>query len=395
MSIRTLTLALTGIACASLLVACSKPAPTEKPIQSVKVMTVSTSGLTADAELAGEVRARVESRLGFRVAGKIIRRQAELGQRVQAGVVLAQLDPQDYQLAAQAARAQVAAALTNRNLAATDFKRYAELRAQNFISGAELERREATLKAAQAQLEQAQAQASAQGNQAGYTSLVADVAGVVTAVEAEAGQVVAAGTPVVRIAQDGPRDVVFAVAEDKVALVTVGSAVQIRPWGAGAAVKGAVREVAASADPITRTFTVKVGLDAHDALPLGTTVTVLPQALARSDVQAIKLPTSALRQDGGGTAVWVLDASSMTVKLQPIQVATADGNEVVVASGLQPGQQVVTAGVHVLNPGQKVTLYKDKYAPAPVNAGGIATKSVASTASAGASTPAAAASRAQ
>lgn len=388
MSTKSLTLALTGIACAALLAACSKPAPSEEPIRSVKVMTVSNSGLSADAELAGEVRARVESRLGFRVAGKIIRRQAELGQRVQAGFVLAQLDPQDYQLAAQAAKAQVAAALTNRDLAAADFKRYKELRAQNFISGAELERREAALQAAQAQLDQAQAQASAQGNQAAYTNLVADVPGVVTAVEAEPGQVVAAGTPVVRIAQDGPRDVVFAVAEDKVALVKVGSAVQIKPWSAGAVVKGVVREVAASADPVTRTFTVKVGMDAGDALPLGTTVTVLPQALARADVQAIKLPTSALRQDGGGTAVWVLDPSSMTVKLQPIQIGTADGNEVVVASGLQPGQQVVTAGVHVLNPGQKVSLYKEKYQSAPVNADNVAIKTVAASAPKGAASAA-------
>lgn len=389
MSTKSLTLALTGIACTVLLAACSKPAPSEEPIRSVKVMTVSSSGLTADAELAGEVRARVESRLGFRVAGKIIRRQAELGQRVQAGAVLAQLDPQDYQLAAQAAKAQVAAALTNRDLAAADFKRYKELRAQNFISGAELERRDAALKSAQAQLDQAQAQASAQGNQAAYTALVADVSGVVTAVEAEPGQVVAAGTPVVRIAQDGPRDVVFAVAEDKVGQVKLGSAVQIKPWGAGALVKGSVREVAASADAVTRTYTVKVGLDAGDVLPLGSTVTVLPQALARADMQAIKLPTSALRQDGSGTAVWLLDPSSMTVKLQPIQIGSADGNEVVVASGLQVGQQVVTAGVHVLNPGQKVTVYKEKYAVAPVNAGNVATKSVA------APTPQAAASAAQ
>jgi multidrug efflux system membrane fusion protein len=127
----------------------------------------------------------VESRLGFRVAGKITRRQAELGQRVKAGQVLAQLDPQDYKLAADAARAQVAAAQTNRDLAAADFKRFAALKDQNFISGAELERRDTTLKAAQAQLEQAQAQLSRQGNQAGYTNLVADVSGVVTAMEAE------------------------------------------------------------------------------------------------------------------------------------------------------------------------------------------------------------------
>ena len=351
-----------------LLSACSKPAPPEEPIRAVKVLTVGVGSMNSGAEFAGEVRARVESRLGFRVSGKIVRRQAELGQRVKAGDVLAQLDPQDYQLAAQAARAQVVAAQTNRDLAAADFKRYKELRDQNFISGAELERRDAALKAAQAQFDQARAQGSAQGNQAAYTTLVADVSGVVTAIEAEPGQVVAAGTPVVRIAKDGPRDVVFAVPEDKVALIKVGSDADVRAWAANVSLKGQVREVAASADPVTRTFAVKVALPTQDALALGTTVSVLPHALDRSSVQVIKLPTSALRQDGKTSAVWLLDTTSMTVKLQPIQIATADGNEVVVAGGLQPGMQVVSAGVHVLSPGQKVKLYKEKLPPAPANA---------------------------
>lgn len=373
---------LTLVVTALLLSACSRPAPTEEPIRAVKVMTVGVEGMRSGAEFAGEVRAQVESRLGFRVGGKIVRRQAELGQRVRAGTVLAQLDPQDYQLAAQAAKAQVAAARTNRDLAAADFRRYKDLREQNFISGAELERRDATLKAAQAQLDQALAQGSAQGNQATYTTLVADVSGVVTAVEAEPGQVVAAGTPVVRIAQDGPRDVVFSVPEDKVGLMKVGSDVDVRAWSATASVKGVVREVAASADPVTRTFGVKVSLPTQDALALGTTVAVLPHALDRSGVQVIKLPTSALRQDGQTSAVWVLDTATMTVKLQPIQIATADGNDVVVAGGLQPGMQVVSAGVHVLSPGQKVTVYKEKTPLVPVNPAQAAMNLVATGASA-------------
>ena len=377
MSIKSIPTAVMLIAAALVLTACSKPAPTEEPIRAVKVITVGVEGMLSGAEFAGEVRARVDSRLGFRVGGKIVRRQAELGQRVKAGQVLAQLDPQDYQLAAQAAKAQVAVAATNRDLAAADFKRYKELRDQNFISGAELERRDATLKAAQAQVDQAQAQLSGQGNQAAYTTLVADVSGVVTAVEAEPGQVVAAGTPVVRIAQDGPRDVVFSVPEDRVALIKPGSIVDVRAWSATVALKGVVREVAASADPVTRTFGVKVSLDAKDAWPLGTTVSVVPHAFDRSGVPVIKLPTSALRQDGKSSAVWVLDTASMTVKLQPIQIATADGNDVVVAAGLQPGMQVVAAGVHVLSPGQKVTIYKEKGAVAPVNPASAAMNSVA------------------
>jgi multidrug efflux pump subunit AcrA (membrane-fusion protein) len=115
--------------------------------------------------------------------------------------------------------------------------------------------------------------------------------------------------------------------------------------------------VAAAADPVTRTYSVKVGLKAQDALPLGSTVTVLPKALNRSGAQAIKLPTSALRQDGGKTAVWVLDPASMQVRSVPITVDTADANEAVVSAGLSPGMLVVSTGVHVLSPGQKVSLY--------------------------------------
>jgi RND family efflux transporter MFP subunit len=345
---------------ALILAGCSRPEPVEEPVRAVKVVTVGTSDFDTQPEYSGEVRARVESRLGFRVAGKITRRQAELGQHVQAGQALAQLDPQDYRLAADAARAQLAAAQTNRDLAAADLKRYRELRAQNFISGAELERRESTWKAAQAQFEQAQAQLASQGNQASYTTLVADVAGVVTAIEAEPGQVVQAGTPVVRIAQDGARDVVFAVPEDRAGLIKPGSPVTVRGWSAGREFEGQVREVAASADAVTRTYAVKVAIDAAASPPLGATVYARPQALARTGTPVIKLPTSALRQEGKGSAVWVLDRQAMTVRSQPVQVATADGNEAVIGGGLTPGMTVVAAGVHVLSPGQKVTIYQSK-----------------------------------
>ncbi len=350
------------IAVAMWLTACSKPAPQEEPIRAVKVMTVGVQATESMLEYAGEVKARVESRLGFRVGGKLTDRPVEVGQRVKAGQLLAQLDPQDLKLAAQTAHAQSTAARTNRDLAAADFKRYKELRDQNFISGAELERRDAVLKAAQAQLDQAQAQFSAQGNQASYAALRADVSGVVTAVLAERGQVVSAGTPVVQIAQDGARDVVFAVPEDKVAAIKLGSQVQVRVWSVAGNLTGVVREVAASADPITRTYAVKVALPAKEDLPLGSTVSVLPKGVQHVGVPMIKLPTSALRQEGQGTAVWVLDTASMTVKSQAVQIATADGNDVVVAGGLQPGMQVVVAGVHVLAPGQKVTVFKENKA---------------------------------
>ncbi len=342
------------------LAACSRPEPAPEPLRAVKLLTVGANALQAQQEYAGEVRARTESRLGFRVAGKIMQRPAELGAHVRPGELLAQLDPQDYQLAAQAAQAQVTAAQTQQELAAADYQRYARLQAQNFISGAELERRETTLKAAQATLAQSRAQAAAQSNQTGYTRLLADVAGVITAIEAEPGQVVTAGAPVLRLAHDGPRDVVFAAPEDKVSALRTGQAVQVRPWVQGALLQGRIREVAASADPTTRTYAVKVALEGANPPALGATVYVLPQSLGRAGQTAITLPTTALLQQGNGTAVWVYDPATSTVRLQKIEVATADGNAAVVASGLTPGMQVVATGVHVLSPGQKVTVYQPK-----------------------------------
>ncbi|OIN90742.1 MAG: efflux transporter periplasmic adaptor subunit [Comamonadaceae bacterium CG1_02_60_18] len=372
------------IASAVLLSGCSRPTAPPEPVRAVKVITVGAAPLTSQIEYTGEVRARHESRLGFRVGGKLMQRSVDVGQRVRAGQLLAQLDATDLRLGADAARAQVAAARTNRDLADADFQRFAALRAQNFISAAELQRRRAALDAAQAQLDAAQAQLAALQNQSGYASLLADAAGVVTTVLAEPGQVLAAGTPVLQLAHDGARDVVFAVPEDKVGALAVGSAVQMRSWPDGQSSVAHVREVAASADPVTRTFTVRATLPAGVAPPLGSTVAVVPQSVQRAGAPLIKLPTSALRQEGQTTAVWVLEAGSMTVRSQAVQVLTADGNDVVIGTGLVPGMQVVTAGVHVLAPGQKVTLYVPKLPLAQSNKAQAAMESKASVGPSGA-----------
>jgi RND family efflux transporter MFP subunit len=345
------------------LAACSdSPAPPE-PIRSVKLMTVQADALGAHIEYAGDVRARLESRLGFRVGGKLVERPAEVGQRVQAGQLLARLDARDLALGSQAAQAQVSAALTQRDLAAADLKRFADLQKQGFVSGAEIERREATLRAADATLQQARAQGAVQGNQAAYARLQAESAGVVLGVEAEIGQVVAAGTPVVRLAQDGPRDVVIAVPEDRVGLIRNGFEANVRFWadannsGSPDGVTAVVREVAASADPATRTFQVKLALPAEMDVPLGATAYVRFAGKNTPAATVVKVPTSALLKKGEGTAVWVFDPASSTVNTRTVQVLTADGNEVAIGAGLQPGDEVVAAGVHVLSPGQKVTRF--------------------------------------
>lgn len=343
----------------ALVVACSRSAPAPEPVRSVKTITVQSPSAGGVVDFAGEVRARTESRLGFRVAGKMIRRTVDLGDAVRPGQLLASLDAQDLQLGQEAARSALQAARVNADQAAADFRRFKDLHAQGFISSAELERRESTLKAAQAQFDQAQALAGVQANQARYSGLVADTAGVVTAVEAEPGAVLAPGTPVLRVAHDGPRDVVFAVPEQLAAgmraLLGRGGALRVRLWGdAAAPVPATVREIAAAADPATRTFTVKADVG-RAQVRLGQTATVsLPLPPADG---ALRLPLAAVFEHQGQSAVWVLDIATMTVRAQPVEVAGAEGNAVLVAGGLTAGQTVVSAGVHTLTPGQKVALY--------------------------------------
>ncbi len=337
---------------------CSKQAAAPEPERAVRTQVVSASSAAASHEYAGEVRPRVESRLSFRVSGKLLSRAVNLGDTVKAGEVLARIDAQDLKLAEAAASAAVMAARTNRDQAGADYKRFVDLQRQGFISTAELERRDSAFKAAQAQLEQARAQADVQGNQAGYAQLVADGAGVVTGVDAEPGQVLAAGTPVVRVALDGPRDIVFSVPEDQISRVKAAAsapgALKVRLWGSDKTSPLTLREVAAAADPVTRTFLIKADAGKLD-VKLGQSATVvldLPQTAG-----VIKLPLDAVMQQSGKTSVWVLDGPSMTVKAVPVRVGGAEGNEVVIAGGLNPGQEVVVAGVHVLNPGQKVKRY--------------------------------------
>lgn len=343
--------------CVGVLTACQRPAAAPEPVRAVKLVTVG-SGLSQERlEFSGEVRARVESALGFRVPGKLLSRPVEIGQRVRAGQLLAQLDPQDYQASAQAAHAQLLAAQSNRDAVEADFRRYQGLFEQGFISRAELERREAAWKAAQAQWQQASAQQTVQGNQSAYTRLLADGAGVVTSIDAQPGQVLAAGQPVLRLALDGARDVVFAVAEDKLALFRAGQSVAVQLWGSQRVLKAQVRDIAGSADPVTRTFLIKAALPADTPdLVLGSTVTVR-QASTTQSASQMRLPGTALRWEAGKTSVWVLDAATMTVRSQAVEVDTADGNDAVVRSGLQAGDEVVVSGVHVLTPGQKVTRY--------------------------------------
>ena len=357
--------------------ACSKTETPPDPVRAVRTLTVAAQSAGGSYEYAGEVRARTESRLSFRVGGKMLRRAVDVGDSVKAGQVLAQLDPQDLRLGQDAARAAVAVAQAGYDQNAADFKRYKDLHDQGCIGAAELERRESAVKTALAQLEQAKAQSNVQGNQAAYTTLVADASGVVTGVDLEPGMVAAAGTPVLRLAHDGPRDVVFAVPEDKVAMVKALAAqpgrFKVRLWGAtGEPLAATIREISAAADPVTRTFLVKadIGNAVVSGIRLGQTASV--QAELPQTAGVTKLPLSALREEQGRSSVWLVDRQAMTVSSQVVQLAGADGNEAVISAGLAPGQIVVTAGVHVLNPGQKVKFYVDPAAPSATSTSALA-----------------------
>lgn len=349
---------------AALAAGCAKEAPKTEDIRPVRAVTISSGEIANASEFSGEVRARVESRLGFRVGGKITERKVDVGTPVRRGQVLMQLDPQDLRLAASQASAALEAARTNRDLAQAELKRYTELRAQNFVSQAVLDARRAAFEAADANMRAAQAAYRGQSNQAGYASLVSDIDGVVTAVEAEAGQVVSPGMPVVRVAKAGEKEVVIGVPENRVQALRNVARVAVRLWAhPGQQFTGRIREISPVADPLTRTYAVRVALpDASPLVQLGMTASV--QFFERAAGEQIKLPLSALFQQGGKSAVWVVEQGA--VKLVPVQVAGASGNELIVTSGLQAGQTVVTAGVHQLKAGQKVKVL-GRDVPAPVS----------------------------
>lgn len=338
------------------LAACSKKVEKTEDIRPVRAVALAASGTTVGLELSGEVVPRYESRIGFRVGGKVIARKVELGSAVRRGQVLMQLDPTDLQLSQAQARAALAAADSQLSLAKADLERYRELRNRNFVSQAVLDAKEAAYKSALSSQEQASAGLKVQANQSGYATLVADADGVVTGLDAEVGQVVSPGSPVVRIARSGEIEVRVSLPEDQVDALRRASQIKVRTWARpDLELDGRVREVAPSADPATRTFTAKIALPAGghaDAgLKLGMTATV---GFASPAPAGIRLPLTALFNAKDGTAVWVVEQGK--VRTVPVQIGGATGNEVLVASGLQPGQMVVTAGVNLLREGQRVTV---------------------------------------
>ena len=325
----------------------------------VNVVRVAIGSTNSDVGYSGEVRARYETNLGFRVPGKIVARNVEIGGIVKKSDVLARLDPEDQQLNTRGAQSQLAAAKSEYEQSKADLERYTDLYKKEFISKAEFDRRQNAYNVAKARLDQAQAQLAVTKNQTGYTELAADHAGVVTSILIEVGQVVAAGQTIMKLARTDDREVIISIPENRLSELSAARQIDISLWADPAKIyKGKLREVSPSADPITRTYAAKISvLNADPAMKLGMTANVYLRGVQRS--VSVMLPATALFQDNGHAAVWIVDKATSQVKLVPVEVGEYVEDKVAVLSGLTPGDMVVRAGVHKLFSGEKVRAHEE------------------------------------
>lgn len=342
---------------AALLSACSKPQPPAEAPRPVAVHTLAAVPVTAGALYSGEVRARYESDLAFRVAGKIVERRVDVGAAVKPGQVLARLDPADAALALEAARAQLAAAQNEFAFAKAEVERYRDLVAKNFVSRSVLDAKETAFRSAAARVEQARAQTGVAGHQAAYTTLVADQVGVITAISAEVGQVVKDSVAVMKLARDGEREVSIAVPEGRIAALRQAGAVGVRlAADPDATLAGRVREIAPGADAATRTYAVRVTIvDPPPALRLGMTASViLPDA--GSAAGALLVPATAVFEHQGGSAVWIMQPDGPLVRavLRKVEVRQFREDGVLLAGGVKAGETIAVAGVHKIVAGQQL-----------------------------------------
>lgn len=346
--------ALIAIAALATLPACRQAAePPAAEVRPVRVTTIETRAIGDTITLTGTVQAQTEINESFRIGGRLIERNVEIGDIVRPGQLLARLDPQNEESSLQAARAQLVAAQAQLVEARNNHARMRDLVAENAVSRAAFDQAVAVLQTAESQVNSARANVDLAQNRLGYTQLNATAAGVVTARGAEPGEVVGAGSMVVQVAREGARDAVFDVpaqVKDSAAR-KMGITVSLVDDPKITAT-GTVREVSPRADPVTGTFAVRVQLrDPPPLMRLGSTVT---GRVKLDTAPTIQIPAAALVRADGGVAVWVYDPAAGTVATRSITVAGSNETTVQVASGLNPGDVVVTAGVQALRPGQKV-----------------------------------------
>jgi RND family efflux transporter MFP subunit len=333
------------------LASCDKAAPTASPARPVRAITIEHSAEGETVSLTGQVRAKEQVNLAFRLEGRMTERPVNVGDMVTAGQVVARLDLQDQQNALRTAQANLVSAEAALTQARLTFSRQQELIEHGWTTRAKFDEAQQAFVAAQAQVDSAQAQLRIAQDQLSYTVLSADVPGAVTAVGAEPGEVIHAGQMVVRIAQEGGRDAVFDVPEelirtgprDPVVELALTNEPQVKATGR-------VREVSPQADAATRTFQVKVRIiNPPEEMRLGSTIAGRIKLAAPPGVQ---VPASALTQADGHAAVWVVDPQSQTVSLRKVEIVRHYPAAVVISQGLETGEVVVTAGVQTLHPGQ-------------------------------------------
>jgi RND family efflux transporter MFP subunit len=352
--LRTVGPILAVIALAPALAACNDAATsaTATAIRPVQVQRVVFAPAGENREFAGVVRARYETDLGFRVAGKMVARLVNVGDRVRAGDVVARLDPRDLQLQVESADAELTAATSSLAQAAADESRYQNLRTRGYAAVADYERKKAAKDEAEGRVERAHRALDLAHNQLAYTDLKADADGVITATLAEAGQVVALGQAVARLAHHGEMEAVVALPETRLAEARQSDA-SVRLWSdPNRRFSARLRELSPQADAATRTYAARFTIEnPDDAVALGMTATVV---LSRpTDTMVAKVPLAAILNRGTGPTVYRVDDTGV-LERRPVTMSSFNEVAALVTSGLEDGDQIVTLGVQMLQAGQKV-----------------------------------------
>jgi len=328
-------------------------------IRPVRTVVAAENAEGEPVSLTGHIRARTEENLAFRIDGRMITRLVDVGQRVQPGDPIAQLDPQPQRDALRAAQAKLAAAEAAQHEAANNLERKQTLVQDGWATRVQFDAAQRAFLSAKAESDAAAAQVHQAEDQLGYTNLVADASGAVIAAGSEAGEVVRAGQMIVTVAHDDGNDAVFDVPASLMRQVSPDAIISISLTDDPSVhTEGQVREVAPQADPVTRSYRVKVGLTARpDAMRLGATVSGQTRMLSGSGVD---LPATALTMADNKPALWVVDPASHQVSLRRVELERQDSSRIVVTRGIDGGELVVAAGVHSLRPGQKVRLTGDQ-----------------------------------
>jgi multidrug efflux system membrane fusion protein len=344
------------VALAFALAGCGGKAQDAPAPRAVLVVHPGSAGDPGGLAFAGEVRAREESALSFRVGGKLVRRDVDVGDRVRAGQVLAELDAQDLQLQAAAAQAQLAAAQGEFARASADRARYATLARQQLVSRSALDAQDAAQAAAAGQAKAARANYDAARNAAGYARLLAPRDGVIALRQAEAGQVVAAGQAIFGLAADGAREIAIALPEARVRDFAVGQPAQVELWNApGKRLSAHIREISPAADAQTRTYAARVALDDAQVAADGLGQSARVYFAAAPGGASLAVPLAAVQPGvNGGKALWVLDPPTHRVRLAPVRLGPYAEDSVPVLDGVSAGDWIVAAGGHLLRAGEVV-----------------------------------------